>query len=183
MIIHGLNQSFLAGGEIDVFFDEVKVGSVGKKDTAEFLYEKDTKLVLKCGINPLKGHVELQNGMQTEIQCVYNRVTGAIQAQVLTAAPYQGSGEGPIETRPTERPVYVLDGGQEHFLCVYEDRVAMLIRDANSVKTIYYSDITLSQYKEIMSEYIRSSRNVKQADRAAAFLNRKIREAKAGVPA
>lgn len=167
LIIHGLNQSFLIGGKIDIFFDTAKIGSVGKKDTAEFLFEKNVDLVLKCGVNPLKGHIELKNGMQTEIQCVYNRVTGAIQAQVLATTPYQETDTGMNSAQAVEHPIYTLDGGLKDFLFVYEDRIVISHRGAGNAimmgikgdKTIYYSDITSVQYKEsgISAGYIQFS--------------------------
>lgn len=160
LIIHGINQSFIVGGTINIFHYGEKVGFVEKKGTAEFVFEDTASLVLtflgKSENNPRDGHIEIQNGMQTEVQCIYDRKTYELHTQIISTTPYQGTGEDLGRMKSVERPVYVLDGGLKSILYVYEDHVVISHHGvANAIqmgvkgdKTIYYSDITSVQYKE-----------------------------------
>ncbi len=164
LIIHGFEQ-FVVGGKVDILFDSKKIGSVGKKQAAEFIFQQDTTMVVQCGINPMKSSIELKNGMLTEVQCVYNRITGKVEANVVSETPYRATSEDLAQA--VEQPIYVLDGGAKDVLYAFEDRVVIshhgvlnaLSMGIKGDKTIYYSDITSVQYKApgILTGYLQFS--------------------------
>ena len=166
LIIHGLEQA-VAGGRIDILLDYEKVGAVDKRETVELPITQNCQLTLKCGINPLKGKADIQDGMRTEIQCKYNRLTGAIQAQVLSVTPYQAEQDIHADEHTEEQLICKLDGGGKDILYVYGDHVVIRHRGALNAlstgikgdKTIYYNDITSVQYKKpgLVAGYIQFS--------------------------
>ena len=111
LVVHGFNE-MVVGGTVDILLNDEKVGSVERGETAEFPIQKDSHLVVKCGINPLKAKLDIQNGMRTEIQCKYNRLTGAVQAQIVSVTPYEGT----QEEFSGEQPLRVFDGGLKDVL-------------------------------------------------------------------
>ena len=145
LVVHGFEQ-FVVGGTVDIFLNDEKVGSVERNETAEFPIYKDSRLVVKCGINPLKAKLDIQNGMRTEIQCKYNRLTGAVQAQVVSVTPYEGTQEEFSREQAIEEPLRIFDGGVKDVLYMYADHVVISHRGALNAlamgikgdKTIYY---------------------------------------------
>ena len=166
LVVHGFNEMVI-GGTVDILLNDEKVGSVERGETAEFPIQKDSHLVVKCGINPLKAKLDIQNGMRTEIQCKYNRLTGAVQAQIVSVTPYEGTQEEFSREQAIEEPLRIFDGGLKDVLYMYEDRVVISHRGALNAlamgikgdKTIYYADITSIQHKKpgFASGYIQFS--------------------------
>lgn len=178
-IIHGFNQGFLAGGIVTIVLNGEKAGTVDQKGTAEIRFDGESTLVLKCGINPMKGKVTLQDGMVTEIQCKYNRLTGAVQAEVLSTVPYESAEADAARAQAVEQPLDVLDGGAKDILYLYEDHVVISHRGALNAlsmgvkgdKTIYYTDITSVQYKKpaLTAGYLQFSLPGGKEDRGGVF--------------
>ena len=57
LVVHGFNE-MVVGGTVDILLNDEKVGSVERGETAEFPIQKDSHLVVKCGINPLKAKLD-----------------------------------------------------------------------------------------------------------------------------
>lgn len=72
-----------------------------------------------------EGKVTLQDGMVTEIQCKYNRLTGAVQAEVLSTVPYESAEADAARAQAVEQPLDMLDGGAKDILYLYEDHVVI----------------------------------------------------------
>ena len=178
-IIHGFNQGFIAGGIVTIVLNGEKAGTVDQKGTAEIRFDGESTLVLKCGINPMKGKVTLQDGMVTEIQCKYNRLTGAVQAEVLSTVPYESAEADAARAQAMEQPLDMLDGGAKDILYLYEDHVVISHRGALNAlsmgikgdKTIYYTDITSVQYKKpaLAAGYLQFSLPGGKEDRGGVF--------------
>lgn len=178
-IIHGFNQGFMIGGVVTILLNGEKVGTVDQKGTAEIRFDRESGLSLKCGINPMKGNIVLQDGMLTEIQCKYNRLTGAVQGEILSTTPYEPDEADRARAQAVEQPLHVLDGGAKDILYLYEDHVVISHRGALNAlsmgvkgdKTIYYTDITSVQYKKpgLGAGYLQFSLPGGKEDRGGVF--------------
>ncbi len=152
LIIHGLT-GFMIGGTLKMFLDGTELGSVRPKETAEFNISNGGNLTLKCGINPSKAGLYIEDGYITEVSCKYNRVSGNFWMEQISSKPINTPA---AQIEEVEKPIYILDGKVKDVLYVYEDRAVITHRGVLNAfamgvqgdKTIYYVDITSIQYKK-----------------------------------
>lgn len=83
LIVHGINMAILGTGAVGIYIDQIKVGSVKKKETIEIPFEKDGVFTVRCGMNKGKNLNIYADGV-TEIQCNWNRFTGKYSYDVIS---------------------------------------------------------------------------------------------------
>ena len=83
LTIYGIKQKFLIGGTVDVLLDGVVVAKVRKNEKITLPIVKDYELTIRCGINVMRGRKTVYAGQKTEIQVVYDRLTGGFKLNEL----------------------------------------------------------------------------------------------------
>ena len=77
VIIYGLSQMGILGGNLKIYVDGEYVGDVKKGQMLEIPIEKDCTITAKCGINPSKGKIDVKAGRTTKIKYEYNKLSGS----------------------------------------------------------------------------------------------------------
>ena len=83
VIIYGITQRFLIGGTLKIFVDGILKAKVGKREKVAIPVEHDCTITAQCGINPLKGKVQIKGGRITTIKFEYDRITGVVAPRVI----------------------------------------------------------------------------------------------------
>lgn len=152
--VQGFQQAVL-GSKVDIFIDGVVVCSVSRNEKKDIPIDKSCKMTYKCGINPSKASLDIEDGMHTIVQLNYHRLSGKISMDVLRKEPF--SAETTV-VEETAKPVYDLKGARGRNMKVYEDKVilttkvtigSVLTQNAtDGEKTIYFSDVLGVQFKK-----------------------------------
>lgn len=152
LTVQGFQQAVL-GSKVNILIDGVLTSTVSKNQSVDILITKNCIMSFKCGINPSKETLQIEDGMHTVVQLVYNRNSGKITMNVLKKEAYSSDIE-----EDEIKPVYDIKGARGRNIKVYEDKVvittkvtigSVLTRNAtDGEKTIYYSDVLGIQFKK-----------------------------------
>ena len=101
VIIYGYTQNFAVDVKIQVYANGKLMGEVSKNDKLEFDIETDTNIEFKASFR--KASIMAYKDRTNEIKIVWNRLTGAIQPQVVSenasSAVYTSSSTEKLENK------------------------------------------------------------------------------------
>lgn len=164
LIVHGFRPNRIqAASTLKIYLDGEKVGTVRDWETVEFPIEKECQLILKCGINPSKGIVNIQDGMRTEVQSKFLN-GNTIVADVIKATPITMDEQESDRTEQERKEricsvpeIRKFEGARGRMLEVFEDKCILITRAGmgsfltgnitDGEKTIYYVDCIGVQFK------------------------------------
>lgn len=149
-------QQFVIGSKVEIMLDGAFVSSVSKSQSVDIPISKNCVMSYKCGINHSNETLQIEDGMHTVVQLMFNRLSGKITMKVLKKEPIFG--EGALVEENVAKPVYDIKGARGRNMKVYEDKVVLstkvtigsiLAQNAtDGEKTIYYSDVIGVQLKK-----------------------------------
>ena len=89
LTVQGFQQALL-GSKVNIMLDGVHVSSVSSNQSVDIPITKNCVMSYKCGINPSKGTLQIEDGMHTIVQLKYNQLTGKITTNVVNKEPFTG---------------------------------------------------------------------------------------------
>lgn len=145
-------QQFLLCSKTKIMLDTKEAATVSKNEKVNIPIEKNCKMYCVCGMNSTKDVIDIEDGMHTVIQLVYDRVSGKISMEELSKTPYNE-----YKAEDIIKPIYDLKGARGRNMKVYEDKCVLTTKvtigsvltsnATDGEKTIYYSDVLGVQFK------------------------------------
>ena len=115
LTVQGFQQAVI-GSKVNILLDGVLVESVSRNQNVDIPIAKNCVMSCKCGVNPSKETLQIEDGMHTIVQLMYNRLSGKITMNVLGKSPFSG------ESAVVEETVYDVKGARGRNMKVYEDK-------------------------------------------------------------
>ena len=152
--VQGFQQAVL-GSKVDIFIDGVAVGSVSRNEKQDISIDKNCKMTFKCGINPSKESLAIEDGFHTIVQLNYHRLSGRISMDVLRREPLTTQNAVAEEMA---KPIYDIKGARGRSIKVFEDKCIISTKAgfgsfvtgnaSDGEKVLYYTDVLGVQFKK-----------------------------------
>ncbi len=149
-------QQLMLGSKTDIFIDGVYAASVSRNQSVDIPITKTCMLSFKLGVNPPQESMQIEDGVYTIVQLMFNRLSGKVSMKLLKKEPFNE--DIVLDEKNAVKPAYDVKGARGRNMKVYEDKVilttkvtlgSVLTNNAtDGEKTIYYSDVLSVQFKK-----------------------------------